>query len=158
MPLKQAKDAGQDNRIEAIDRMNEIISGLTRRFSSPEEFLEGDFLEIILDVNEQILPHVKFERNWNDHFMLIEALVDANNKENAPYLQVRFKRLSNLGILLITEYSSQMKINKKASNPRYHPFALLLAANIKHQFRDLSITLRPTTWKGKTSETEIIMQ
>jgi hypothetical protein len=158
MPLKHSDEPRQDQRKDAIERMNEIITGLTKRFSSPEEFLEGDFLEMILEVNKQVLPDVKFERNWNDHFKFIEALVDANNKENAPYLQVKCRRLGNLGVLLVTEGSSQMKNRKKASNPRYHPFVLLLAANVKHQFRDLSITLKPTTWKLKTSESEMIMQ
>jgi hypothetical protein len=158
MPPKEPNDACHDERKDAIEKMNEIVKGLSRRFKSPEQFLDEEYIETILEVNKQVLPQVEFERNWNDHYKFIESLIKVNNKANDPFLHVNYKRLGNLGILLTTEHSNLCETKDKTKNPVYHPFAILLAANIKHQFRDLSITLKPTKWKGTISETEIIMQ
>jgi hypothetical protein len=89
---------------------------------------------------------------------MVDAIIKANNEETILF-KARVKRLGNLGVLLITEPTIEAETDLEAhcASP-YHPFAILLAANIKHQFRDLSVTIKPTIWKGRISETEIIMQ
>jgi hypothetical protein len=158
MPPKNGNDNCSEERRKAVEKMNDVFTGLSKRFSSPEQFLDKEFLESVLEINKEVLPHVRFERTWTDHFKLLDALVKANNKENTPFLSVRYERLGNLGILLVTEMSGNIEISENTCNLPIHPFAMLLAANIKHQFRDLSIKLKPTVWKGRTSETEITMQ
>jgi hypothetical protein len=147
-----------EDRHAAQDHLHQLLMGLCRRFKDPEDYLSEDLIETIQDINAKILPKVKFERSWDDHFHLIDIIIEANNEDTLLF-KVRYKRLGNLGILLTTEYAKDVDPDEVCAPPSpYHPFAILLAANIKHQFRDLSVTIKPTVWKKRTSETEIIMQ
>ena len=157
MPAR-SKIVKTEDRRKAREDLNKLFEGLCQRFKDPEEYLSEDLLEIIQEINKTILPNAKFERKWDDHFNMVDAIIKANNEETILF-KARVKRLGNMGILLITELTTEAEKDLEAhcTSP-YHPFAILLATNIKHQFRDLSVTIKPTIWKGRISETEIIMQ
>ena len=147
-----------EDRNKARQSMSKLFSGLCRRFKDPEDYLSDEIVEMIQEINKTVLPKVKFERNWDDHINMIEAIVEANNEETLLF-KASYKRLGNLGIVLVTEMTKEAeKAHLEESKSAYHPFAILLAANIKHQFRDLSVMVKPTLWKRRISETEIIMQ
>jgi hypothetical protein len=155
---KKSNIVKTEDRHAAQDQLHHLLTGLCRRFKDPEDYLSEDLIETIQDINAKILPKVKFERSWDDHFHLIDVIIEANNEDTLLF-KVKYKRLGNLGILLLTEFAKDVDPDAICP-PRspYHPFAILLAANIKHQFRDLSVKVKPTVWKKRTSETEIIMQ
>jgi len=146
------------DRHEGQAQLHKLLMGMCRRFKDPEDYLSEDLIEAIKEINEKILPTVKFERSWDDHFHLIDAIIEANNKDSLLF-KASYKRLGNLGILLVLKFARDVNGDGPWAAPTtFHPFAILLAANIKHQFRDLSVTVKPTVWKMRTSETEIIMQ
>jgi hypothetical protein len=156
--MAKRKIVTTEDRHEAQARLHTLLMGMCRRFKDPADYLSEDVLEAIQEINKTILPTVKFERSWDDHFYMIDAIIEANNKDSLLFT-ASYTRLGNLGILLVLKYSKDVELDGPWAAPTaFHPFAILLAANIKHQFRDLSVRVKPTVWKTRTSETEIIMQ
>jgi hypothetical protein len=149
--------APEPDKEKMRERIRKIYQGLQKRFSDPKDFLDPDLLEALRSANKEVLPSVRFERSWNDHFKLIEAIIEANNKDSI-FIKARYKKLGNMGILLITEVAEGVKASDTACSGECIPFAVFLAANVKLMFRDLSVKLRPTVYKGRIAETEITMQ
>jgi len=137
--------------------MKRLLTGLSKRFSDPEDFLNDDFMATIKEVNRIILPNIKFEHTWTDHFLLINEIVKENNRQ-CILCKVEVEPLGNMGVLLSIISSEDHLTRKHTARSKYHPFSLLLAANVKYQFRDLSITLKPTRYIEGRAETEIMMQ
>jgi hypothetical protein len=134
-----------------------LIEGLSKRFNKPEDFLTKEFIQTINDINKVVLPNVKFERNWTDHFHFIKELVKENNKQ-CMLCKAEVERLWNMGIVLSIDATEDQLITDHTCGAKYHPFAIFLAANVKYQFRDLSIKIKPTRYVQGRAETEIVMQ
>ena len=144
--------------VEEIRRSIKILLvGLSRRFTKPEDFLTKEFIGTINEINKTVLPNVQFERNWNDHFHFINELVLENNKQ-CLLCEAKVERLGNMGIVLSINAAEDRLITDHSCEGRYHPFAIFLMANVKYQFRDLSINIKPTRYAEGRAETEITMQ
>jgi hypothetical protein len=84
-------------------------------------------------------------------------MIEENNK-NPLCFKAECERLGKIGVVITTELLLEEDPDNYKCCPPYNPFALMLAANVKYMFRDLSITIKPTQFKEKTTKTEIIMQ
>jgi hypothetical protein len=145
------------NSDEIRQSMKLLLADLGKRFNNPEDLLTKEFIKSINEINRLVLPNVKFERNWNDHFHFMDALIKENNKQ-CLLCNAEIERLGNLGIVLRINASEDQMIKDPSCGARYHPFAIFLAANVKYQFRDLSIKIKPTRYIKDRTETEILMQ
>jgi hypothetical protein len=157
--MKDDADAGTCNiNTEEIRKsMKLLLEGLSKRFKKPEDFLNKDFIKTINDITKIVLPNVQFERNWNDHFHFISEFVKENNKQ-CLLCKAEIERLGNLGVVLRINSSEDQLITDYSCGGRFHPFAIFLAANVKYQFRDLSIKIKPTRYVEGRAETELVMQ
>jgi len=157
--LKEKAEPGTCNiNVEEVRKsMKPLLEGLSKRFNRPEDFLTKEFISTINEINKVVLPNVKFERNWNDHFHFINELVKENNKQ-CLLCKAEFERLWNMGIVLSIDATEDQLVTDHTCGAKYHPFAIFLAANVKYQFRDLSIKIKPTRYVQGRAETEIVMQ
>jgi hypothetical protein len=146
-----------EEREKAREDMKKIFLGLKKRFRDPDDYLSDDILEAITEINNKVLPTINFQRKWDDHFRLIDAVIGANNEESL-FFKVGYERLGNMGIVVHTELPQDVCDGDCPRIGPYHPFALLLAANVKYLFRDLSVTIKSTRYSGRNSTTEILMQ
>jgi hypothetical protein len=144
--------------VEEIKRSTKVLlEGLSKRFNKPEDFLTKEFISTIKEINKAVLPNVKFERNWKDHFLFMNELIKENNKQ-CMLCKAQVERLWNMGVILRIEASKDQLVTDHTCGAKYHPFAIFLAANVKYQFRDLSIKIKPTRYVHGLAETEIVMQ
>jgi hypothetical protein len=144
-------------RKEVRERLAPILEGLKKRFKDPKDFLSKEMMQMVHALNAEVLPTIQFERNWNDHFHLIDAIIEANNVEALLY-KIKYRKLGRMGIVLYTEWVDDMPEADRSCSGDINPLAILLAANVKTLFRDLSISIKPTCFSGKGDETEILFQ
>jgi hypothetical protein len=157
--MKKKEEAAVCNiDVEEIRKSTKVLlENLNKRFNRPEDFLTKEFIETIKEIDKAVLPNVPFERNWNDHFHFINVLVEENNKQ-CLLCKAEIERLGKMGVVLKINAIDDQLIVDYTCGERYHPFAIFLAANVKYQFRDLAIKVKPTRYIKTQALTEIIMQ